>query len=554
MRKASFVAQGLVLVLALLSWALFDYAFLPAYNIQSFGFWVLAGFWLAVVLFVLLAFGSIKRAVLVAGLALFGVLAAAFVVSIGSWLIWPGNATKYYGLLEVTEKSEADFSLDFPARGLPGAQAANGGSFLLPLLDKVLAGKIVQGTMGNYGAQFQMREDSFTALSVRRDGRELLLRVAPLDYSGPMVALTRGSRGTAGYVEVDLITEEARLVEVAGGLKYTPDSWFGKNLLRHVRFGYRGALLGPYSFEIDDAGKPWWIVPILENRIGLFGGGESAGIILVDPVSGAMERFRRGEEPAWVDRVVPTYLVQTQANDRLRLKNGWINALFGEKREVFQLSDGYNYVVSLGATGGSTWFVSGVTSPNEADQTVVGFMMVNLRTKEARRYALSGITEMRAMEIAANDERVRAQTLEATWPILVEIDGRAAYSLMLKNQVQRQKFVFVDVATGQKVAMGETLEGTRSQFAGMLGGGAVATESLPTATIVVQRVREVPAEDTVVFIAQGEPRLLYVAPAGLSNGVRFLAAGDRVELRYRDSASARDQRYVVELRNLSIGE
>jgi len=553
MKKGFPIFQISILVLAIVSWALFDYAFLPAYNPQSFGFWVLAGFYLAVVLFVLFMFGSAKRGAIAAALAFGGALAIATLASVGSWLIWPGNAARYYGLLDVNERSEADFGRDFPAAGRPGTPPANGGSFLLPVVDKVLAAKIVQGKMGNYGAQFQMREDSFTAISVRRAGRETLLRVAPLDYSGLIVALTGGSRGTAGYVEVNLLTEEARLVEVPGGMKYTPDAYFGRNLQRKVRFAHRAALLGPYTFEVDDEGRPWWIFPVLANRVGLFGGADAIGVILVDPVTGDSTRYDKGQEPEWVDRVVPTSVVQAQANDRLRLGSGWMNAIIGQKREVFQLSDGYNYVVAPAAEIGSTWFVAGVTSPNEADQTVVGFLMVNLRTKEARRYALSGITEMRAMEIASSDERVRAQTLESTWPVLVDVDGQAAYSLMLKNEVQRQRFVFVDVATGQKVAMGETIESARSQFAGMIGGRAASTESLASASVVVLRVKE-DAEGSVVFIAQGDARTLYVVPADLSNGARFLSPGDRVEIRYRDSVSSKDQRYVADLRNLSIGE
>jgi hypothetical protein len=368
-----------------------------------------------------------------------------------------------------------------------------------------------------------------------------------------MVALTGGSRGTAGYIEVDQQTEEGRLVQVDGGLKYTPGAVFGYDLDRRLRFRYRGLLFGTKSFEIDDSGKPWWVVPVIRNTVGLFGGPDAAGIVLVDPVTGATQRFARGEEPAWVDRVIPSDVVITQANNHLRLKDGWFNALYGQKRDVFQLSDSYNYVVTRGPEGLRTWLVSGVTSPSESDQTMAGFVLVNLKTKEARRYAMSGITEMRAMEIAQSDERVRAQSLEATWPILVDLGGEPAYYLFLKNAVQRQRFVYVDLATGQKVAMGETMAEARDQYARKASAGMDSASETASVTGTVLRVKDSAEDASVLFILQGQPDILYTASSALSNDVRFLAPGDKVEISYRELAATSGQRFVVGLVNRSLG-
>jgi hypothetical protein len=380
-----------------------------------------------------------------------------------------------------------------------------------------------------------------------------VVRVSPLDYTGFLVALTGGRKGTAGYIEVDQVSEEGRLVAVEGGMVYTPMAVFSHKLDRLLRFRYRSYLFGSKSFEIDDEGKPWWVVPVLRNTVGLFGGPVAKGIVLVNPTSGNSEFYAPGEEPGWVDRVYPTEVVIAQANNHLRLKNGWLNANFGEKRDVFQLSDSYNYVVSEGQEGPHAWLVSGVTSPSESDQTLVGFMTVNLKTGAATRYALSGITEMRAMEIVQNDERVRAQALQATWPILVDVDGEAAYYLFLKNSVQRQRFAYVDLATGQKVAMGETIEAAKSEFSRMLGSRALAPEDLRTAEGTVLRVKDSPEDKSVLFILQAEPGALYSASAELSNGVRFMAPGDKVKISYRETASSGGKRFVIGLENQTIG-
>ena len=157
------------------------------------------------------------------------------------------------------------------------------------------------------------------------------------------------------------------------------------------------------------------------------------------------------------------------------------------------------------------------------------------------------------MEIAQNDERVRAQGLQATWPILVDLGGEPAYYLFLKNAVQRQRFVYIDLATGQKVAMGETLAEARDQYARKASAGMDASGEAAVAAGRVLRVKDSAADSSVLFILEGSPDILYTASSALSNDVRFLAAGDSVEIRYRELAVSGSQRFVVGLVNKSLG-
>ena len=291
----------------------------------------------------------------------------------------------------------------------------------------------------------------------------------------------------------------------------------------------------------------------MENRAGLFAGSEIIATVLVNPISGESAYYIKGTEPVWVDRVVPSELVLEQANNALSLKNGWFNQILGEKKEVFQLSDGYNYISTVDGLEGKTWLISGITSPNEADQTVIGFLMVDLKTKEARRYSLTGITEMRAMEIAQNDERVRAQALTPTWPIVMEVQGTPAYFLMLKNDVQRQRFALVDVANGTLVAMADNLSDCQTQFAGMLGVTSLDQENLMAVEGKVSRVRD-NYDGTSSFLLAGDPANRYIVNNTQSNGILFMSPGDNVVITYRTQLAVKNQRLVVELRNVSIGE
>ncbi len=544
------LAAVIYIVAVILSLPLVDYLFLPAWTIASFATWVIVALYVSLIATgVSLALGRKMGRIpgMLVGLV---PLALAFVLLALSWLVLPGNDARYFSRLKVDERSEGDFSRDFPGEGV---SAGTDELLLLPALDKELSRTIAQGKLGNYGAQFQMDDGIFTSLSVVRDGKPAIVRVAPLDYSGTAVALSAGEKGTAGYIEVDQESGVSRLVEVPGGMKYTPRAIFGYRLERHIRFAYRDKLFGPWSFEIDDEGKPYWAVPSFRNTVGLFGGPVREGVVLVDAVNGALSFHSPGNEPAWLDRSIPVDLVLGQANDYLSLKNGWMNLLIGPKKDVFQLSDSYAYIVSNTTGASRTWFVSGITSPNEADQTLTGMMMVDLKSGEARRYPFAGITEMRAMEIAMNDERVRAQALQASWPFLVDVDGTPAFTMILKNDVQRQRFAYVDIETGQKVAMGDTRANARSQFVGLTGGTSTEAPSVRFSGIVM-RVKDRPDEDTVLFMLAGDPYSLYSVSARTTLGSYFLSPGDRVEFSYRESASVEGVRFVTSFRNLTTGE
>jgi len=534
------IASAILIIAGVLLFLGADWLFLPAWNLGDLGFWFFLSFFSLPVLIGIFTLLPIEKPAVKAFLLPLLFMVVGIVLSVGSWLIWPGNDLAYQKILSVETRENGMLQNDFPTSDL-----------LLPQIDKSLSISLAQGKLGNYGAQFQINTDIFTSLTVQRENGVRMVRVSPLDYNDFFVAMGAASSGAVGYIAVDQQSLDSALVEVPGGLHYTPNAAFGNMLLRHVRSQYKSALLGTEAFEIDDAGKPWWVIPVLQNTVGLFGGPKPVGVIVVDAVSGNMAYHERGQEPAWIDRTVPSWVAIEHANAALSLGNGWMNRDFGSKTNVFQLSDGYTYLSLKGEHAG-TWLVSGITSPNEADQTLVGFMAINLKTMQALRYNIAGITEMRAMSIASSDERVRAQNLEATWPILVEVDGRPAYSLMLKNEVQRQRFVFVDVGDGRQVAMGESLEAARRQFASMAvqGSNPAGDVALLETKGTVLRVRiEAP---NALFLMEGHGKVIYEANLDSFLGVRFMQPGDKVSIGYRESSASPDRRYVQKLENTSL--
>lgn len=440
------------------------------------------------------------------------------------------NASKYAKQLDITLGTTTELNKTFDYEE---------GEVKLPTIDKELAAKLAQAKLDEYGAQYSIDVDNFTIISVERGGKTELLRVTPLEYSNVFVSLSRMKKGTIGYIEVNVVTKEATLVKFDenDGLKYMPSGVFKYDLDRHIRFNYPSVMYEHKYFEIDNDGNPYWVVPTLKKEIGVFDGKTPDGVILVNPINGEIFKYNLGEQPSWVQRCVDEKIVEEQANNALSLKNGFFNRYFA-KKEVFQLSDGYNYLLKDNAT----YYISCITSPNENDQTSIGFLIVNLKTKEAIRYSSPGITEMRAREIAMYDERVKAQALDATWPILVSYHGVPTYFVVLKNDVQAQKVVFINVDTGENVAMGSDIFSAKLAYDSLLSNEDSILKENKTINGTVTAIRD--TGNTIEFMIDSDSNMYFVVDVSLSLDARFLKVGDKVELVYKEYST---YNLVVEL-------
>ena len=114
-------------------------------------------------------------------------------------------------------------------------------------------------------------------------------RVSPLEYASEIKALDH--IGVSGYVLVNCTTQEAKLVKLDGKMMYTPSSVFSYDLTRHIRKSYPSALLGKAQFEIDEEGKPFYIVPIYKTTIGLYGGKVLDKVLVVNTIDGKIDEY-----------------------------------------------------------------------------------------------------------------------------------------------------------------------------------------------------------------------------------------------------------------------
>jgi Ca2+/Na+ antiporter len=430
------------------------------------------------------------------------------------------NAKAYANQLEITTGTKEDLNKTFDYEE---------GEVKLPVIDKELAAKLAQAKLEEYGSQYSIDIYNFTIISVERNGGTELLRVTPLEYDNIFVAMSRMNKGTVGYIEVNVVTQVAKLVKFDDndGLKYMPSGILKYDLDRHIRKHYPSALYNHKYFEIDNEGNPYWVVPTIKKSIGVFDGETPNGVLLVNPITGEIQKYNLGEQPSWVQRCVDEHIMEVQANNALSLKNGFWNTLFA-KKEVFQLSDGYNYLLKDNAT----YYISCITSPNENDQTSIGFLIINLKTKEAIRYSCPGITEMRAREIAMYDERVKAQELEATWPILVSYHGVPTYFVVLKNDVQFQKAVFLNVDNGALVGMGSDITNAKVEYDNLLSNESIVQKENKEVTGKVTKIRDL--GNSIEFMIDTMPDVYFSCDINISLVARFLSVGENVIITYNE--------------------
>ncbi len=538
MKRAKRILLSL-LITALAGGAYF-YLELPAINFQSEGFY----FWLGLMCVVylvasgLLGAGEDKRqrkvifldgtsvqvdpSGLVKGasklpLILIGILIA--VVAVGSILSWEGfHAEAYYSLLPV---EEGDFSQD----------VAEISYSEIPMLDEASAIQLGRRALGkissnsNLVSQFEVSDD-YTQINYNREP----VRVSPLVYGDLIKWFNNQSQGLPGYIVVNMVTQEARLVQLEQGMRYTLSDHFGRYLYRHLRFQYPTFLFGDVNFEIDEEGTPWWVCSREVRTIGLFGGRDVRGAVLVNAITGDSTYYE--EVPSWVDRVYDADLVVEQYNYRGALVNGWINSWLGQKA-VTTATEGYNFI----AQDDDVYMYTGVTSAG-SDESNVGFILVNQRTKEAKYYNITGAEEYSAMSSAQG--AVQHLNYRATFPILLNISDQPTYFMALKDSAELVKmYAMVNVSDYQLTATGSTVEECQGAYERLLAGNGVQVtnpveESDAEASGVIEEIRSAVIDGNTWYYLrlEGEERF-FALSAGADARVVLLDVGDRVTIGYQ---------------------
>ena len=132
----------------------------------------------------------------------------------------------------------------------------------LALVDKDSSMKLgdrVMGAMPELVSQFYV-SNLYTQINYNGG----VYRVTPLEYDGFIKYLSNRKEGIKGYITVNSVNGEANLVKLDKGMKYVPSAILGEDLYRKLRFTYPTFIFGKESFEIDEEGNPYFVVPVIK--------------------------------------------------------------------------------------------------------------------------------------------------------------------------------------------------------------------------------------------------------------------------------------------------
>ena len=397
----------------------------------------------------------------------------------------------------------------------------------IPTLDRSSAeylGDRQMGTLSDMVSQFEYSNDS---TQINYQGRPV--RVAPIAYADLIKWFTNRGDGLPAYVLVDMVTQEAQVVRLpeGQGMKYSFSEPLNRNILRHLRFHYPTYLFDTPQFEIDEAGTPYWIAPRVVKTIGLFGGTDIQGAVLCNAITGECQYYDIADVPTWVDNIYTPTLIMEQYDYHGTLINGFLNSILGQKG-VTMTTEGYNYI----ALNDDVYVYTGVTSAN-ADQSNLGFLLSNQRTKETRFYEAPGATEYAAMASAQGE--VQDLKYTATFPLLLNIAGEPTYFIPLKDATELVKsYAMVNVAQYQIVVVAGSVSQCEQAYIEMLSErGIVAEEERPETQIsgVVDDIRTAVMDGSTYYFVRLEGGAVYYAISAAENPVSVLLdLGDQVTI------------------------
>lgn len=450
------------------------------------------------------------------GILIAAVIAIVIFLALGSFIgaeIF--HAADYRDMITI---SEGDFAEDIAELSMNQ----------IPVVDRDTAsrlGKRTLGTIPDLVSQFEISED-YTQINVG----EKPMRVTPLTYADFFKWVGNQASGIPGYITIDMVTQDTALVrlEEGQGIMYSESEYFLRNIDRHLRFSYPTKIFGEVLFEIDDNGTPYWVAPCMYYRIGLWGGMDVEGAVLVNAITGESQYYAVADIPQWVDRVYDADNLITQLNWNGMYQEGFINAYFGQ-RNVRQTTDGYNYI----ANNDDVYMYTGMTSAT-SDESNIGFVLVNMRTKETKFYTVPGAEEYSAM--ASAEGQVQHLGYAATFPLLLNVADRPTYFMSLKDASGLVKmYAFVDVQRYQIVGTGDTVEAAQADYIAKLQSSddvEITQETVTVSGVIEKLSAAVVNGSTVYYLTlEGQP-YIHIASVEVSPLLPFAAVGDSVTLTY----------------------
>lgn len=396
----------------------------------------------------------------------------------------------------------------------------------IPLLDKESSQKLGDRKMGQateWVSQYYV-SDLYTQINYN----DSIIRVTPIEYAGIIKYFTNRKNGIKGYITVDSVDGDANLVTLEKGMKYMPSAYFFENAYRKVRFNHPFTIFDKPNFEIDNDGNPFWIFPTIKySGVGLKKA--VTGVVILNAITGETKKYAAKDVPSWVDHVYPAELIETELNNWGEYKEGFFNSIFGQKN-VVNTTKGYNYLVM----NDDIYLYTGITSVS-TDESNLGFVLVNLRTKETHYYSAPGAEEYSAM--ASAEGLVQEKGYISSFPLLINLNGKPTYLLSLKDNAGLVKmYGLVDVEDYQKVVVNDSSLGIEAAAKKYLGEADIQTGGeTKEETIVVSKITSAVIDgNTYYYITDNNGKLFSSSIKNGKNILPFIKSGDKLSISYQE--------------------
>ena len=417
----------------------------------------------------------------------------------------------------------------------------------LPTIDKELANKLADkklGEISSLGSQVTVGELHMQSVNGQ------LCYVGPLEHSSFLKWLTN-REGTIGYIKVSATNQnDVELVTKLDGkdikLKYLNSAYIFSDLDRAAYFRDMKAGHTDYTFELDDSGRPYWVITRYDTGIGITEK-KAIGALVMDAQTGESNIYDISDLPSWVDRIQPSSYINRYINKWGELVHGVLN--FTDKDKL-KSTGGMNIIYNKD----KCYYYTGITSVG-SDESLVGFTLTNTRTGETKLYKTAGATEEASMKSA--EGKVQQYGYKATFPYLINIQNEPTYFMTLKdsNGLVKQ-YAMVNVKNYNTVGVGDTLQATLNKYLEGLTNTNISLESGNEEETIkgeIERIGLVIKEGTSIYdIKLKNNNNIFSVSTETSRDVALTKAGDSIEMKF---IKVGDNKYIIvnSFANTSVG-
>lgn len=291
-----------------------------------------------------------------------------------------------------------------------------------------------------------------------------------------------------------------------------------------------------YTFELDENGKPYWVITRYDTAIGI-AEAKAIGVLVMDAQTGESEVYDIDNAPEWIDRIQPKNFINRYLNKWGELVHGVLN--FTDKDKL-KTTEGINIIYN----DNNCYYYTGITSVG-SDESLVGFTLTDTRTGNTKLYKTSGAIETASMKSA--EGKVQQYGYKATFPYLINIQNEPTYFMTLKdsNGLVKQ-YAMVNVKNYNTLGVEDTLQGTLNKYLEGLTNTSISLESDSKEEVVkgeVERIGVVIKDGTSIYdVKLKDNEHIYQISTETARDAELTVVGDSVEMKFIKVGSSR---YII---------